>query len=232
MAITVIRKVPYELPYARLYLDDVEEITRVLVEAYEPVFTEQEKKVVPVCYLLGGDIRVDSIEDLQNRGGSTREFGIQVGSWVSPAVELRGLILEPRIFLPLLDEPQQWVVYGRIKAIFDGRRMAFRHIAAALPAWLRALLYLVVFASFGVFASVALHGSLKTRIAVAAGYLLLFSFVYLAYVASGRVFFVRSHERSRVSAESRRRTVRDVILIIIGAIAGAVAGVLASKYLK
>lgn len=34
MAITPIRRVPDELPYARLYLDDIEEITKILLDAY------------------------------------------------------------------------------------------------------------------------------------------------------------------------------------------------------
>ena len=81
----VIRKIhkirdknPETLPHAHLYLEDVQEITNILLEATAPVLTRfrEEAKVV----YRAGDSQTDSIDDLRTLGGSATDFQVSVGS--------------------------------------------------------------------------------------------------------------------------------------------------------
>jgi len=71
-------KIPDTLPHAHLYLEDVQEITNILLEATAPVITRfrEETKVV----YRAGDWEMDSIDDLRTLGGSATDFQISVGS--------------------------------------------------------------------------------------------------------------------------------------------------------
>src|ERR1700755_404701 len=71
-------RIPDTLPHAHLYLEDVQEITNILLEATAPVLTRfrEEAKVV---YRVG-DSQTDSIDDLRTLGGSATDFQVSVGS--------------------------------------------------------------------------------------------------------------------------------------------------------
>jgi hypothetical protein len=77
MAVKRIHKVPDELPHAHLFLDDIEEISKILLAAHEPVLAHTKRE--PRISFVIKDSQMDSIEDLKVRGGSTAELRITVG---------------------------------------------------------------------------------------------------------------------------------------------------------
>jgi len=75
MTVTTVRKIPSELPHAHLYLEDVEEICKILLDAFSRPSTSQPT----ILFSIGDDLQMDSIDDLERRGGPAKDFSIEVG---------------------------------------------------------------------------------------------------------------------------------------------------------
>src|SRR5207253_8213367 len=54
--------------HAHLYLEDVEEICKILLDAFSRPSTSQPT----ILFSLGDDLQMDSIDDLERRGGSAK----------------------------------------------------------------------------------------------------------------------------------------------------------------
>jgi hypothetical protein len=223
MAIQKIRQVPHKLPYAHLYLDDVEDISKILLEAYTPVLARW-KEEAKVTY-RAGDLQMDSIEDLQIRGGSTTDFGIRVGN--STRLEFSSQS-KASVSLYSLGDEEQWVVYAKIKAIFDARQLTIKNAIAALPGWLKVLFWLLV---------IILGWFLPSRHQrfgpfIMSSYLVFVGLFSSIFLWSNRVSFVRSHEHSKASSTARRGYIRDIIFLAAGAAIAEVTRHLASYFFK
>ena len=232
MAIRHIRNLPNELPNALLYLDDIEEIQRILVDAYTVAEEAHRKQLeerygspypgrkpeITVIYQVD-DRQMDSITDLAEYGLSATNFRLTVDSdgMKQSVFKVRfggEPILVPSFFL---EEATQWSIYSKIKAILDRRQLRFKNAILNLPGWLR-------FPLFGMIAW------LFPQLALVAHYPLRL-FLYLAWLPflaatmyvglwPSRVYFVRSHEQSKVSASARQGYIKAVVLLAAGAIIG------------
>src|SRR5207244_7836062 len=91
-----------------------------------------------ITYLLG-NVEMDSLDDLLQEGGSvtdleihfrTRSFRqshrLSFQKWNNPSVSLYGL--EPN---------KQWGAYGKIRVVFEKRRLFLRNLLDDLPEWLK-----------------------------------------------------------------------------------------------
>jgi hypothetical protein len=74
VAIKHIRELPNELPHARIYLDDLDEIREILIEActtaretFRKEMKYDGKTEITVIYRVD-DLRIDSVEDLVEDG--------------------------------------------------------------------------------------------------------------------------------------------------------------------
>ena len=237
MAIHKIHAVPRDLPHARLYLDDIEEISGILLEVVAEALADSGRRResnlgspaqsqagkaateavtardLNVSYTIG-DTRMDSVADLQTYGGSTSNFKIRVGSWgnnVSFYFSLR-----PTIELYSLDEERQWSTYGKIKSIFDRRQLRTKNAIAGLPGWLKWSAW-ILFSTIPTAITLTSMGK-SIELYVLTGWLIVLAlFAFLLWRRS-RVFLVRSHERSKMASEKRRSYARDIIFIAIGAV--------------
>ncbi len=214
MAIQKIHELPGELPHARLFLDDIEEISKILLNAYTASLAETRKEA-KITYTIG-DLRMDSIDDLQTLGGSTTDFRITVGEHGSAEVGFRGFFLNPSIALYSLDEQERWAVYAKIKSIFDRRQLGIKNAITVLPTWLKGSLW----ALLGALIPSVCGWLVPTRFGFwpAIGYAVLTLLGFVVLLRPSRVFLVRSHESSNLSSAAMKGYVRDFILIIIGAL--------------
>ena len=97
MSIRTIHELPSELPHAHLYLEDIEEISKILLEAYAPYFREREKEA-KIVYTVG-DPRMDSIGDLETHGGTTADLSIGVDRFTRVAFRSGLDLLQKRGFI-------------------------------------------------------------------------------------------------------------------------------------
>src|SRR6266404_4036398 len=128
------------LPHARLYLDDIDEISKLLLEEYTSALTALNAKyqakyqlpanrnvvsdeAVKIVYRVG-DSQMDSIDDLQEHGGYATNFSLIVLDSTSHAeLDLHSFHVNPKLRLGYPLEEEQWSVYARVKAIFDRRQL-------------------------------------------------------------------------------------------------------------
>lgn len=223
MTVTRIAKIPSELPFAHLYLDDVEEICQILSHASGQVGPHE--RPLAVSFSVGDDLLMDSIEDLQQRGGSSTNFTIRVGS---NSIHIRGFLLNPTIYCYGLDESEQLAVYHKLKVIFDARRMTLRNDLSSLPGWVSSLIYFVF--AIGIFSLLNfLNAGFRTYV----GYIaFLLGVIALIFIRPSRVSFVRSHERFKELSSIKRGYVRDILMMITGGVVGKLIEYCAHRWLK
>jgi hypothetical protein len=212
MAIRTIKTIPSELPHARLYLDDIEEISSILLEAAAPLFAKL-KEEAKICYAIG-DTKMDSIKDLQTFGGDTSKLDIDFGSW-GPSLMFR-FYAHPELQMHSLDAEHAWATYGKVKSVFDRRQLRIKNAIETLPGWLKWLLWGLLVLSPEWFPHSHQH-PLYFLIGYGA---ILVLVTYELYLHPSRVFFVRSHERTRISSEARRKNAREIIILVIGGVIG------------
>ena len=201
-------KISDTLPHAHLYLEDVQEITNILLEATAAVLTTFHEKA-KVVYRVG-DLRTDSIEELRTLGGSTTDFQVSVGSRsLYNSVQLRGH-LEPQIRLHSLGQQGCRAVHAKLEAIFDHRRLTIKNAIFRgprwnaifrLPGWLKWLAYVVILISPTLFSRVVAHiHSLSSVVRIGptffVSYWILVAILGFVYFWPSRVSFVHSSSPS------------------------------------
>jgi hypothetical protein len=217
MAISKIRTVPTELPHARLYLDDVEELSRILLDAFrnpkKPIYAQPGDPPQALRFLIGDDLQIDTVDDLRQRGGSASSFQIAVTvGIIGSSISIQGFIPPTLRLSPELDVSEQWAVYSKVRAVFETRELVLKNAILSLPGWLR--WSLVAFSWLGIFPVMEL---LKAR---SFWYLLwsgMVGFILFVMFRPSRVYFVDFHERSKLLAADRKSWFRAIALLALGA---------------
>ena len=244
MAIRKKREFPDKLPHAHLYLDDVEEISKILLEAYETVLGEHGEQA-QIVYSVD-DSEMDSIDDLKTRGGSTTHFQVTIGSvktlkmrsepgmdfFYGDGLEVSGTS-RPRTRLYSLRD-KSWAVQARLKAIFDHRQLTLQNSIGSLPWWLRSILLSLALSLPLVLIRSTLHRAGTT---MHAWLLYLAWVIYLvllgfAIFRPSRVSFVYSYERSSASSAARKKTFGAIMLMAAGAVIAEVIRLLFRHFFK
>jgi hypothetical protein len=228
MAVKIIRRVPDELPYARLYLDDVEEISLILMDACKSK-PEDSTQQPTITYALG-NLRMDSIQDLRERGGSTSDLTIRVNGRKSAEVRFFRS-LRPTLRANLWDDQEEWGVYSRIKTIFDARRVVFTNAIDDLPEPVKMILFFLLF-GLPIVIALAWKWSAKSALVIIGGYYFLAVLIGFSLHRDSRVFLVDSNERTKVRAEARRGYVRDIAMLILGVLITKFGELLFTKFFK
>jgi hypothetical protein len=222
-------KIPDTLPHAHLYLEDVQEITNILLEATAPVLAKFHEKA-KIVYRVG-DLQTDSIDDLRTLGGSATDFQVSVGSRsLYNSVQLRGH-LEPQIRLYSLGQQECSAVHAKLEAIFDHRRLTIKNAIFRgsgwnaifrLPGWLKWLTYVVIPLSPILVRTVVGHiHSLSKVVRIGptffVGYWIFVALLGFIYFWPSRVSFVQSYE----SAAKRKAFMAIMLLVTVAVVAGA-----------
>jgi hypothetical protein len=232
VAIRKIQEVPSELPHARLFLDDVEQIVDLLRDAttryqtrrYQRTDARTEPPPVTVVYRLG-DLELDSVQDLQAHGGGAANFRIQAvtGDWVRVEVALVGWATNPHIRIPF-EKDEAWTTYAKVKAVFDSRQLRLKNAVLDLPGWVKALLY-VAFVFVAPIGGPLVLYALRLGGAYVVSYWVVLSgiltvFFYVMFRPS-QVILIRSRERQQRSWAAKKSFLHDLLIFALGSIAGA-----------
>ncbi len=144
MTVTTVRKIPSELPHAHLYLEDVEEICKILLDAFSRPSTSQPT----ILFSIGDDLQMDSIDDLERRGGSAKDFGIEVvgysydrirfQSFMNPEADL--FILAYIVFLGLI----AFVIFRSSRVSFVRSHDRFKQVSEVRRGYFRDVFMLIL----------------------------------------------------------------------------------------
>ena len=224
-------RIPDTLPHAHLYLEDVQQITNILLEATAPVLTKFHEKA-KVVYRVG-DLQTDSIDDLRTLGGGATDFQVSVGSRsLYNSVQLRGH-LEPQIRLYSMGQQECWAVHGKLEAIFDHRRLTIKNAIFGgpwwnaifrLPGWLKWIAYVAILLFPGLLSAVVGHVRPLARVVHIGPTFFVSYWIFVAllgfiYFWPSRISFVHS---SSTSAARRKAVVAIMLLVTVATVAGAI----------
>jgi len=228
MAIQPIRRLPDDLPHARLYLDDIEQISKILrrsfvdaieAEANQKGASSDRKPEIAIVYRID-DSEMDSLEDLTAYSHSTTNFRLTVTCDDARYTEfsIRSFWAQPELNFsyPIVGDAR-WSVHAKVKSILEYRQLRFKNGILSWPTWLRTSLYLVLplTGPFLLFVR-----QFPLRIGLGLIWVVFGSIcLYVAFWPS-RVLFVRSHERSKLSATAREGYIKAVALMIVGGVIG------------
>ena len=224
-------KIPDTLPHAHLYLEDVQEITNILLEATAAVLTKFHEKA-KIVYRVG-DLQTDSIDDLRTLGGSATDFQVSVGSRsLFNSVQLRGH-LEPQIRLYSMGQQECRDVHAKLEPIFDQRQLTIKNAifrgprwnaVFRLPGWIKWVAYVVILIFPGLFSAVVGHIHSLSRVVhigltFFVGYWIFVALLGFIYFWPSRVSFVHS---SSASAARSKAFVAMMLLVTVAVVAGAI----------
>lgn len=222
MAITKVITVPSDLPHARLYLEDIEEICLILLESQkedrEGRYADPASEPPRARFLMKG-LSLDTTEDLKEYGGSATDLTIEVGSRFGSCQLVFRFLLSPHLSLYSLDKERDFATYGKIRAILERRELTVRNISAKIPDW-------VVFCFSALVPVVGISALLRMSpghrlvpAVLCAGALVL---VLYFCVRPSRVYFIRSHESSKSRSQKTRDYIEKLAFLIVGALIGVV----------
>jgi hypothetical protein len=125
------------MPAAKLYLDEIRNIVEILSTPDEG----SNGSAVVVKYLLR-DLECDTLEELEQLGGTTHKFEVQVardGDYAPSALE----ITRRRTYLYIASrkEGERWIRYGKVKKVFESNSIAWKNV---LNIWLDSLTLVLV----------------------------------------------------------------------------------------
>lgn len=218
-----------ELPPAKLYLDEVEEIVSILTTSQEATAE------FSVSYSIG-DLRCDTIEDLQQIGGRTTSLRIDVtesrGEIGIPSTALpqhSWLNVQPTTaYLELVrpSDKEFWTKRGKIREIFDSNSIWWRRATQAffrrIPWWGLGLLTLAaLLVDMSPLGRRTIHLNQWDFLAAAAG---VFALVFLGYVCLFRhTVVVLRYAHERRARKWLREHATQILLTIAAALLGALA---------
>lgn len=230
--------VPWQLPAARLYLDDLEAILDILLDARNNPAGEtvpSDKKVTST-FVMGNDV-CDEIADLQKLGKRTAQMEVTLKIEGDTSFEA-GLEIDPydtRWMVYGLTREQSWRTYRRLEALFGKRRLrwtSFLHTHF----FLAPLLGFVAFALLVLGAAVLFQGDLSImKRSIVSGAMIFPGLILAAAVLRVRrhseVIFRRSWDDAASREELKAKVAVSVLTAVIGGIVG-IAGTLIGLYVK
>lgn len=230
MAVESIQRVPRELPYARIYLDDIEAIQAMFVDFYK---ADRPDEPITFHYLVNDKIKVTTLAELSELGDRTSLFDLNLKgkSEVPETVLSFHEGLEPSFSCPYEIKNRSWEAYGKTNEMFLRRRDPWKTYATSVsPYWWLA----VFFATYFLTAWFSKHPGDSVWIAGAVTLILtmLAYFLHLQ-IAHGRKNWVilnrswtANKEKSVATKERNSKllwlSVTSVITFVLGLVSGVI----------
>jgi hypothetical protein len=233
VAKTIIRQFQRDLPYARLYLDDVEEIVSIYRSAFAAVLPDQ---TCEFYFEIEDNVRLDNFEDLKQHGGHVSEFKIWMTySYVLTASYTRSDQKEiirisygqPQLDYPLVMEESRWELRAKLLSIFEPRRDRWKIFANSVPVWAAWPIQLVV-----VILAELLHKTPRAVIAVGALDIAFFSLLLAGLARRSRVYLYYRRADQQERQRNRQQIQIAAVISIVSALVGSVGTIVIQMILK
>jgi hypothetical protein len=234
MAITrVPTGIPNELPHARLFLDEIKAIEEILKTE---LGRSSPTGIASVKYLLNGETRCDSLEDLEEIGGSVEKFGLEV------TIERENRYGETasfdigdvaRVWTQQLPSDVRWAIYGKVRNILFARRLKLSYVLNTFSNEMQGVIWAIgTMAGLGagtlviirVLSSIfhPVHHISFAPLGVVAAFAALLSLLVFLANRKGRVYLYYHHSIERERRLHRKSIILDLIKILVGAVLGVI----------
>jgi hypothetical protein len=231
MAIERIREAcPTELPEANLFLDDIKAIHELFVDEIRKV--AQDSESVSTKYVVRKITRCDSLDDLEELGGSVRQFQMNVEVKKQYGLGRTTLSIDSYSLLNTLglSNEAEWALHARVASLCDERGVRLYNTFNSLPINVQGMLWGLASLCSGVaFTTTFVMGSYLFRHVAHRSYGLLCAIAMPCWLFAGLISLaqrkgrVKLYYRHSIERERRahgRALLMDVVKIVIGAILG------------
>jgi hypothetical protein len=203
--------IPTELPPAKLYLDDINEILQILTDSSADCQAS----------FVAGKSKCDTLDDLKDLRGRTTHFVMDISSaGKHQTLELTPAVTRIHIY-EIGDQLAAWSKYVNVAAIFERRKLRLKSAVRSVGSWVFAGLWLLTVAVWMFVPNPAKRLSIYQLTHLATGVSLAAAVVYY-FVSSHSVVYLRYPHRvgaGRWLQDHKPEIVVGVICVLMGAIA-------------
>jgi len=223
---SAVRAVPTSFPPAHLFLDDVEQLTAILLSTVKR--DNYGHVTVQPKYIVGASTQCDSIEDLKSLGGR-HDLEKQVSD-TTLDINSHGASL----YAYGMPADQRWALYGQLEAIFLHRSRPLKNSVEALERSSIVLLLIVWLLLCSVpLVVLAILGKRPGTVYQ----ILKFTYWVLLFISAYKFGFQHSVVELRYAHEAaswrgKWKSAQPYVLVALGAVLGAVLGPVAQRIIK
>jgi hypothetical protein len=254
MTTTRIRDVspPRKLPEARIYLDDLAEIERILITEYRNLVPPKE---ISFVYEIDDTTRCDSLQELEQIGGHAKDFIMRLAgeakerSWEwrhTSVLNLKSFEYDssPSFQAPTAIADKQWELHAKVNLIFHDKRLKIRNWFTSLSVRIQVALQMLVFPLLGVLVGVLAgfiveiyrHHSRPSVLQCVIILIISSVIIFLgssAYLTTRRskVYLYYQRDRDKTRKAERKALTLDLVKLVFGALLG-MAATLAVQWLS
>jgi hypothetical protein len=179
------QSIPTQLPPAKLYLDDIDEIVQILTESNADCKTS----------FVAGRSKCDSLSDLKDLHGRTTHFVMDISSaGKHQTLELTPSVTRIHIY-EIGDQLAAWSKYVNVAAVFERRKLRLKTAVRTLGSWILAGLWLLAVAVWMFVPHPARPISIYELPRLVTGFLLVAAIAYY-FASSHSVVYLRYPQRS------------------------------------
>jgi hypothetical protein len=220
---------PSELPPARLYLDDIQEVMEIFREASKYRQSEPRKDDQETVRFETKNETCDTIEDLKQIGGSTNHFLLTMNKRFGYGLTLRASSWGCSWSTQGLTDEGEWYAYAKFASLFKARKVWWKALMHAIPTWTYLLVALVPYVLTHVLPMSFMNRpvSLSQLLFVIPLSIAILAIQWMALTRSTVVVFRPISERSVFNRETALKTVPTVAATLLG-----ILGTLLVTYLK
>lgn len=204
-------RIPTKLPPAKLYLDDLNEILRILTDSSADCQSS----------FVAGKSKCDSLDDLKKLRGRTTDFVMNISSpGKHQTLELTPSTTQVHIH-EMGDQLGAWSKYVKVAAVFERRRLRLKSAVRSVGSWILAGLWLLTIAAWVFELHVARPILVYELPRLVTGIILATAVVYY-FVSSHSVVYLRYPHRVRVGRwleDHKPEIIVGVICALMGVIA-------------
>ena len=229
--------VPKDLTIARLYLDDVEEIVKILLDAEKNLNLQTVRAgpddAVKIEFIVGKGAKArtcSAVTELRAIAKSTKHFNLEVARDYRYRASLSIGGFTNGISTRGLSYDQEVGVYHRIEHIFKQRRLLFRELSSKLKWWGWGLIGLVLYLTGPVTGSLSKIMPVGWAIAVVCAGVVLYFSVLVAGDLGSIVVFRNFSEQDEIQREQVGKFFFEAAKLIAAFLLGMLSLYLAHKY--
>ncbi|HYK48205.1 MAG TPA: hypothetical protein VEU94_00655 [Terriglobales bacterium] len=182
------QSIPTQLPPAKLYLDDIDEIVQILTESDTDCRTS----------FVAGRSKCDTLSDLKDLRGRTTHFVMDVSSaGKHQTLELTPSVTRIHIY-EIGDQLAAWSKYVNVAAVFERRKLRLKAAVRMLGSWMLAGFWFLAVAVWMFVPHPARSISIYELTELLTGVLLVAAVAYY-FASSHSVVYLRYPQRSHAS---------------------------------
>ncbi len=227
-----IREVPSDLPRARLYIEEISEIEKIITNVLDAAAGASFE------YVIEDTLRITTLDELLSHGGNTTRFELVLvtSSYSHP---IRQSLLRfkagtfwneaPRFSCPYDLKDREFDLYARVLSIFQGRQLRIANALQELPSWIIGPVEMLPIMLLLPQLDAVQFGHPKLSLLFFCLEILGVREILLAHRKS-KVYLVRHRQDTLAKKQRANERIEKIMWLIVGALIGSVATIITPTF--